>query len=510
MANLTTSLGIGLSGLQAAQQSMSVIGHNIANINTPGYSQQSTVLTTNPSQEYGNLQFGTGVNVSSVQALRDQFLNLQLTQSICNQSSAETHSNALQAVSSAFADDGTTGLNTQIQAFFASFQTLSADPTNASLQQNVVGKAQSMITELQSASSTLNNEMGSINEQIGSTVPEINTLTSQIAVLNGQISQQINPSNDNDAIDQRQQLTDQLANLVGIQVSTDSKNNYQITLDSGAATLVSGQTSYQMTTAMDPSNNDYLKVSVQSGGTSTDVTDKITGGTLGANMDLRDGVLPGYTTQLNQLAGSIADQVNTVNMAGYGTDASGNPSHNIPFFTGSGIDTTATDANFGQVNLANNNLPASAANPPNYKGIINSLVVNPLIVATPSNIATSGTSGVTGNNVNVLALANLQSKANTVDTSGTGNFNSGPFSTVVSGLINKVGTQSQQYNTTATNQENLTTALQTQKASVSGVDMDTSAAQLLAFQQGYQAAAHFISTISQLTTELMTSLTSAS
>jgi len=508
MANLTTSLGIGLSGLQAAQQSMSVIGHNIANINTPGYSQQSTVLTTNPSQEYGNLQFGTGVNVSSVQALRDQFLNLQLTQSICNQSSAETHSNALQAVSSAFADDGTTGLNTQIQAFFASFQTLSADPTNASLQQNVVGKAQSMITELQSASSTLNNEMGSINEQIGSTVPEINTLTSQIAVLNGQISQQINPSNDNDAIDQRQQLTDQLANLVGIQVSTDSKNNYQITLDSGAATLVSGQTAYQMTTAMDPSNNNYLKVSVQSGGVTSDVTDKIAGGTLGANMDLRDVVLPGYTTQLDRIAGSIADQVNTVNMAGYGTDASGNPSHNIPFFTGSGIDTSnPPDANFGHVNLADNTLAASAANPPNYKGIINSLVVNPLIVATPSNIATSNAKGVAGNNVNVLALANLQNQTSTVDTAGTGTFNSGPFSTVVSGLLNKVGTQAQQFNTTATNQENLTTALQTQKNSVSGVDMDTSAAQLLAFQQGYQAAAHFISTISQLTSQLMTSLT---
>jgi flagellar hook-associated protein 1 FlgK len=510
MANLTTSLGIGLSGLQAAQQSMSVIGHNIANINTPGYSQQSTVLTTNPSQEFGNLQFGTGVNVTSVQALRDQFLNLQLTQSICSQSGAETRSNALQAVSSVFTDNGTTGLNTQIQDFFASFQTLSANPTDASLQQNVVGKAQSLLTEFQSASSTITSEMDSINQQVGSTVPEINTLTSQIAVLNGQISQQINPSNANDAIDQRQQLTDQLAKLVGIQVSTDSHNNYQITLDSGAATLVGGQTSYQMTTAMDSTNNNYLKVSVQSGGTTTDVTDKIAGGTLGASMDLRDSVLPGYSTQLDRIAGSLANQVNLVNMGGIGTDA--NSTTGIPFFTGSGIDDVGTDKNFGQVNLPNNNLAASATNPPSYKGIINSLVVNPLIVSTPSKIATiyssPSTGNSTGNNVNALKLADLQKGTATVDTDGDGTPDSGPFSTVVSGMINKVGTQAQQFNTTATNQENLTTALQTQKNSVSGVDMDSSAAQLLAFQQGYQAAAHFISTISQLTTQLMTSLTS--
>lgn len=505
MANLTTSLGIGLSGLQAAQQSMSVIGHNIANINTPGYSQQSTVQTTNPSQEFGNLQFGTGVNVTSVQALRDQFLNLQLTQSICSQSGAETRSNALQAVSSVFTDDGTTGLNSQIQDFFASFQTLSANPTDASLQQNVVGKAQSLLTELQSASSTLTSETDTINQQIGSTVPEINTLTSQIAVLNGQISQQINPSNANDAIDQRQQLTDQLAKLVGIQVSTDSHNNYQITLDSGAATLVGGQTAYQMTTAMDSTNNNYLKVFVQSGGTSTDVTDKITGGTLGANMDLRDSVLPGYATKLDQIAGSLANQVNKVNMNGYGTDAAATTK--TPFFTGGGIDTSnPPDANFGYVNLADNTLPASAANPPNYKGIVNSLIVNPVIVATPSKIATSGT-GVSGNNDNALKLADLQKGTATVDTDGDGTPDSGPFSTVVTGLINKVGTDAQKFNTVATNQENLTTALQTQKTSVSGVDMDTAAAQLLAFQQGYQAAAHFISTISQLTTQLMTSLT---
>ena len=509
MANMTTSLGIGLSGLQAAQQSMSVVGHNIANINTPGYSQQATVQGTNPAQAFGNLQFGTGVNVTSVQALRNQFLNLQLTQSICSQSGAETRSNALQSISSAFADDGTTGLNTQIQEFFASFQTLSADPTNASLQQNVVGKAQTMLTEFQSVSSTLNSEIATVDVQVGLAVPQINTLTSQIAILNGQISQQINPGNANDAIDQRQQLTDQLAKLVGIQVSTDSKNNYQITLDSGAATLVGGQTAYQMTSVKDDTNHSYLKVFVQSGSTLTDVTDKISGGTLGANMDLRDVVLPGYATQLDRIAGSLVNQVNAVNMSGHGTDAAA--SNQIPFFTSGGIDAIPSDLNFGQVNLPNNNLTASAANPPNYKGLINSLTVNTLIVADPSKIATASALGATGDNANALKLANLQKGTQTVDTAGTGipADYSGPFSTVVSSLINKVGTQAQQFNTTATNQENLTTALQTQKNSISGVDLDTSAAQLLAYQQGYQAAAHFISTISQLTTQLMTSLSGA-
>lgn len=495
MSNLTASLGIGLTGLQVAQESMSVIGHNIANINTPGYSQQSAVIGTNPSQEFGNLMFGTGANVGSVQALRNQFLNLQLTQSICSQSGAQTRSDGVQAVSSAFKDDGTTGLNTQLQNFFASIQTLSANPEDASLRQNVVGMAQTMLTEFKGASTTLTDQITSTNQQIGSAVPSINTLTAQIATLNTQISQQINPSNDNDAIDQRQQLTDQLAKLVGIQVSTNSNNQYQITLDSGAATLVSGDSAYQMTATADPAQGNNYRVSVVSGGTTTDVTDKITGGTLGANMDLRDNILPGFETQLNQIAGSLAGQVNQINMAGF----------SLPDPT-TGVSTTGTMMFTGGMDPATGLVNTDASGNPIYTGIIDKLQVNPLVVSNPSLIAASSTTGVAGDNGNALKMANLQTKLLSVDTNNDGVGDSGPFSTVVNALINKVGTTAQELNTTATNQENLTTALQTQKSSVSGVDLDSSAAQLLAFQQGYQAAAHFISTISQLTSQLMTSL----
>jgi flagellar hook-associated protein 1 FlgK len=501
MTNLTTSLGIGLTGLQVAQEAMAVIGHNIANVNTPGYSQQSAVIQTNPDQQFGDVLFGTGANVSSVQALRNQFLNLQLTSSICSQSGAETRSNGMQAISSAFTDDGTTGLNTQIQNFFSSIQTLSGNPSDASLRQNVVGMAQTMITEFQSANSTLTSQISSLNQQVAATVPQINTLTSQIATLNTQISQSLNPTTDNDAIDQRQELTDQLANLVGIQVSTDSKNEYQITLDTGAATLVSGQSSYQMTTSPDPTQGNNLTVSVQSGNTSTNVTDNINGGTLGGAMDLRDNVLPGYQTQLNQIAGSLVGQVNQVNMSGYSLpDASGNSTTGTLLFTAAGsIDPTTGLA-----------VVDPTTGKPDYSGIINALQVNAAVVADPSLIAAATTTGVAGDNTNALKMANLQSSLNAVDTTDSGTFNSGPFSTVVSGLINAVGTQVNQYTTTATNQENLTTALQTQKASVSGVDLDQSAAQLLSFQQGYQAAAQFIATISQLTTSLMTAMTSTS
>ncbi len=331
-------------------------------------------------------------------------------------------------------------------------------------------------------------------------MPEINTLTGQIAALNKQISQSVDPTTDNDAIDQRQELTDQLANLVGIQVSTNSDNEYQITLDTGAATLVSGQTAYQMTTAPSAAAGNNLQVFVQSGSISTNVTDNINGGTLGGAMDLRDNTIAGYQTQLNQLAGSLAGQVNQVNMAGYSLPnaTTGASTTGTLFFTG-GMNTTT--------GLVDTN-PVTGL--PNYSGIINSLQVNPAVVSDPGLIAASGTTGVAGDNSNALKMANLQTANNTVDTTGTGTFSSGPFSTVVTGLINAVGNETQSLTTTTTNQQNLTTALQTQVSSVSGVDLDQQAAQLLSFQQGYQAAAQFIATISQLTNSLMTAVSAAS
>ena len=500
MADLGTSLRIGLSGLQAAQEAMSVVGHNIANVNTPGYSKQSAVLSTNPAQNVGNILYGTGVTVTSVQALRNQFLNLQVTQSLSAQSGAETRYTGIQAVASAFQDDGTTGLNTQIQAFFNSLSTLATTPEDSSARTNVLGQAQSMINEFKSTYQVVTDQISTANQQVASLVPQVNTLTTQIAALNTQISQNVDPLSANDAIDQRQQLTDQLGKLVGIQVSTDSQNNYSITLDSGAATLVSGRTSYAMSTNPNPANGNNLDVLVATGAASTNVTTQIKGGELGGNLDLRDNLLPGYQTKLDQVAGSLAGQVNQINMTGFGLPdpVTGVSTTGIALFTGGNGASTGINPASG--------LAFVVAGSPNYKGMINALQINPAVSANTNLIAASSVAGVAGNNTNVLKLAALQTSLTAVDTQGNGTFSTGPFSTVVSGLINSVGTQAQGYNTTATNQQNLTTALQTQKSSQSGVSLDEEAASLLAYQQGYQASAQFVSTISKLTQQLMAAM----
>jgi flagellar hook-associated protein 1 FlgK len=141
MPSLNASFFVGLSGLQAQQSALNVIGHNIANVNTPGYTRQRADLTANNSQLEGQVYFGTGVSLTSVQGIRDRFLDLQIYRETSRQSGAGERFSGVDAVSSSLGDTGTTGIGAQIQNFFQGFQELSAKPEDAALRTNVIGKA---------------------------------------------------------------------------------------------------------------------------------------------------------------------------------------------------------------------------------------------------------------------------------------------------------------------------------------------------------------------------------
>lgn len=493
MPGLNASLYLGLSGLQAQQAALNVVGHNIANVNTPGYTRQRADLTSSQSLVEGQVYFGTGVTLNTVQGIRDRFLDLQIYRESARQTGAEERYAGVDAVSSIVGDTGDTGIGAQIQAFFQGFQELSARPEDGALRTNLIGKAQTMITGLQTRYRLLGDQRDSADRAVGSLVTEVNTLTTQIAQLNQQISSETTPGANNDGRDQRKALTDKLAGLVGINVFEGSKGEYQITLDSGAAVLVSGSNTYQLHTTMDATLDGHLRVESLVGGSAIDVTAGIKEGQLGAKLDLRDNILVGFQRQLDQIAAGVAGQVNKLHRSGFGADG-------LP---------TDTDNDFFTTGVANDpvtGLPLPLTPPPGgnpYKGMVDNLAVNASIIANPGLIAAAGSSGAPGDNSNALALAKLQSAVSTVDTNGDGTPDAGPFSTMVGGLISDVGTQAQKWKSQGSTQQNLVSALQTQRDRLSGVDLDEEAANMMTLQRGYQASGRFLSVINGLTDQLV-------
>ncbi|MBP1626579.1 MAG: flagellar hook-associated protein FlgK [Holophagaceae bacterium] len=472
MSGLNSSLNIGLSGLQATQSALNVVGHNITNINTPNYSRQVVNLSSAGAVYQNGQMYGQGVNLTSISGIRNRLLDLQISQTLSRQMGAQTRDNSIESVSTAFEDDGTSGLSTIVGNFFKGFQDLASNPENTALRTNLVGQAQTLVDGLKSRYQMLTQVRDSANSAISDQVSEVNTLTAQIADLNKAIASEAATGANSDARDQRSALVDKLSKLVGIQAFEDDDGRLQIMLESGAGILVAGDKASTLTATADPALGNYYRVDLTSGSAApTDVTGGILEGSLGANLDLRDNIIPGYQSQLDQLAAGIASGVNQLHYNGYAKD--GVQTNNY-FFTGT---------------VANNGLPTGITSANNYLGMVNSLSVNAAIKSDSSLIAAAGASGESGNNANAKAIFNLSS--------------SGQFTTQVSSLINGIGTDAQRFATGATNYENLSTALQNQRESVSGVDLDEEATNLMAYQRGYQACARFINVIDQLTNQLI-------
>lgn len=487
MPGLTSGLYIGLSGVQAHQSALNVVGHNIANVNTEGYARQRADLGTLDTQFFGGFGYGPGVTLGSIQGVRDRLLELQLYSDQARQSGSQTRYEGLQVVAAPLADEGDTGLGGQVQRLLQGFQDLSVKPEDLSLRQNLVGRAQNLITTLQSRYKELEDQRLRCDKTILGNIQTINSLVAQIAELNKRIASEPRPGSDSDARDQRKAITDELSKLIGIHVYEGTSEQYEITLDSGAATLVTGGSAFKLQATPDATLNNYYRVDAVMGSAVINVTQRIGEGILGANLDLRDNVLPGYQTQLDELAAGLSGQVNLLHRTGF--DRTG----------------VITGTDFFQGGVANgaNGLPPTITAATNYRGMVNSLTVNAAVVGNPGLIAAAGVANAPGDNTIARAIANLQNASSTVDTNGDGAGDSGPFGQFIGLLVNRVGTQSQGFQIAADNQLNLVTALKNQRDRVSGVDLDEEASSMINFQRGYQASARFISVINELTDQLV-------
>jgi flagellar hook-associated protein 1 FlgK len=128
-------MSVALQSLLAQQGAMGVVANNIANSNTPGYSREVPVLQESPPTLMGNTMVGSGVNMSTVESVRDNILNLRIDQETSQQSSLGSYVNSMNQVQALFNETQGTGLQSYLSSFFNSFTSLSTDPTSSPLRQ---------------------------------------------------------------------------------------------------------------------------------------------------------------------------------------------------------------------------------------------------------------------------------------------------------------------------------------------------------------------------------------
>lgn len=316
---MASIMGIGLTGLNAAQAALITTSHNIANANVSGYTRQQVIQGTQTPLFSGSGFFGQGTEVDTIKRVYSQFLNNQVAAADTTRAQYDTYSNEISQIDNLLADDNA-GLSPVIQEFFNGVQSVAANPSNIPARQTLISDGQSLATRFQQLYARLDEIRSGTETQISDTVTSINSLASQIAQLNTQIltAQAAGPGVPaNDLLDKRDELISELNQQVRVTTSTQSDGSVSVFIGSGQP-LIIGPNSYGLTAT--PSYNDpkRLAVGVQlPGGGSAQLPESVlTGGTLGGLLSFRSDALDSAQNALGRIAVGLTASFNAQSKLG--------------------------------------------------------------------------------------------------------------------------------------------------------------------------------------------------
>lgn len=305
-------LSTGVSGLLAAQIGLSTVSHNVANVNTDGYSRQIVSFATKLPEGQGGYFIGTGVDTVAVQRAYSQFLNNSLWSAASGQGRADMMVSLTGQINSQVS--GSSNLQTSLDSFFGAVQDVANAPSDTASREVLLARAGGLASTFRSLSGQFSQLAGQVQQQLGDTVKSINSDSTAIARLNGLIRTAVatDGTPPSDLLDQRDALVKKLAGEVGIGVVTQSDNTINIYVGNGQALVTSTQ-AHAFGTA--PNKYDATRQEIVGEGGSV-ISGRIGGGALGALLDFRSNVLDPAQTQLGRAAQALAATFNAQHAQG--------------------------------------------------------------------------------------------------------------------------------------------------------------------------------------------------
>ncbi len=314
-------LNLGLSGLHAAKANLSVVGHNIANVNTTGYSRQQAIQATSGAQFTGGGYMGNGASVTDVRRIYSEFLTAQLRTSTSHHSEITSYKSQIDQLDSLLAGT-TTGITPALKSFFSAMQTAAEDPANMPARQLVIAESEGLARRFNNIYENINAQNEFMNKQMVALGDQINRLAAGIAEINDAILKSGSRGHlPNDLLDQRDEAIRELSTFVGIQVVPQDDNTLNIFIGSGQPLVLAGQSNRLEVVPgkADPTSYD---VNFVSGHTSMNVNTMLTGGELGGLLRYRNEVLDPTLNAMGRLSLAVADEINR--QLGQGLDLKGN------------------------------------------------------------------------------------------------------------------------------------------------------------------------------------------
>ncbi|MCP5184732.1 MAG: flagellar hook-associated protein FlgK [Pseudomonadales bacterium] len=310
MANL---LGIGVSGIRASQEALTITGHNITNASTPGYSRQRVELSAQIAAASRNGFTGAGVRTDTIQRVADEYVIRQIRADQASFSEMDAFATRLEQIDSLFFS-ADTGLDQAMSKFFEALHSANANPASLPDRQYVLTQAEALAQRFNAVHARLVDQELNTNELLNASVERASELASSIAAVNARINALSKAREDGTAnalLDQRDELLRQLAEVV--QVNTTSVEGGQVNVFIGKGLpLVLGGTSSRM--ELDAAGDVLLRSDTS--GKAEKITSSLTGGEIGGLLRFRDGALTNAAVALGNLAAGLATTVNQSHMEG--------------------------------------------------------------------------------------------------------------------------------------------------------------------------------------------------
>jgi flagellar hook-associated protein 1 FlgK len=315
-------LEIGKKGIQAHQQALAVVGHNLDNVNTPGYSRQRVELVPfepiflpglNRAETAG--QIGQGVSVERIERIRDQLLDRR----IAVQSSAEGYwtvrDRYIREMEQIYLETGTNSVRSKMDNFWDAWQELSQHASENEFRVGVINRGKTLIDGIKNHYAGLSMLQTQVDDDIQMNVSRVNEISRQIAALNGDI-QRIKGQGDspNDLMDRRDLLVDELSSLIDITVTQKDPDEFMV--HTSGHILVQGMTGRQFDMRKDIDAESFAYIYWRDSGSEM----VFSRGSLGALMELRDVTIEKEINSLDNMVMNFTDLVNEIHSEAYGAN----------------------------------------------------------------------------------------------------------------------------------------------------------------------------------------------
>jgi flagellar hook-associated protein 1 FlgK len=458
MSDINGILSMAGQALITQQQAISVTSHNIANVNTPGYSRQKLIMTSNTWLNSALGPMGSGVSADAIERIYDRFINGRINNESQQMGRWDAQKNAVESLEMIFNETYGYGLNEAMSEYWNAWQALSNNSAGLTERQMLLTRGQILTSTFNKLDSDLSQSQKDLDISIRGTVTDVNRLSEQLIDLNQKIvSSETGSQNASDYRDKRDVVLKELSELIDISAFEEATGAVSVLIVNGRP-LVSGTALWQLSTQTNASGLQDV-VWIDDAGNPVNITNDISGGKLKGWLETRDVVIPGYMNALDTLAQTLMTEVNNLHQTGF--DLNGIAGG--VFFDGTG---TAAD-----------------------------IEVNANIVGDPSFIAASFDpfpfASAPGDNRNAVEIANLQHQ---LMMSG----NTATFSEYYSALVREVGNEVLKSESYYTHQSEMVAQLDNYRESVSGVSLDEEMINLIKFQNAYSAAAKLVSTADEM------------